>query len=188
MAQILEKILGISVSVSALERMNQAMAETVEPYWERMPPVPAPEGQFLVARADGKGVPIRQPPTTAPLPVYDPQAGPQPDRKKMAIVGAVYDAQPYVRTPEQVWRALCQRPAPAANDDTLAPRPSPIAQAVRASLTVAGAGGVPINARETIFTGLGEPIQHRDPLRKQAGRGADGRPGVLVGRCPSDPG
>jgi len=108
-AQILEKILGISVSVSALERMNQAMAETVEPYWERMPPVPAPEGQFLVASADGKGVPIRKPPTTAPLPVDDPQAGPQPDRKKMAIVGAVYDAPPSVRTPEQVGRALLAR-------------------------------------------------------------------------------
>jgi hypothetical protein len=162
-AQILKKILGISVSVSALERMNGAMAETVEPYWEMMPPVPAPDGQFLVASADGKGVPIRKPPTTAPLPIYDPQAGPKPDRKKMAIVGAVYDAQPYVRTPEQVWRALFQMPAPAANDDTLAPRPSPIAKAVRASLTVDGADGVPINARETIFTWLGEPIQHRDP-------------------------
>ncbi len=81
------------------------MAETVEPDWERMPPVPAPEGQVLVASADGQGVPIRKPPTTAPLPVYDPQAGPQPDRQKMAIVGAVYDARPDVRTPEQVWRA-----------------------------------------------------------------------------------
>ena len=65
-AQILKKILGISVSVSALERMNGAMAETVEPDWEMMPPTPAPEGQFLVASADGKGVPIRKPPTTAP--------------------------------------------------------------------------------------------------------------------------
>ena len=108
MAQILEKILGISVSVSALERINRAMAETVEPYWEATPPVPAPDGRFLVASADGKGVPIRKPPTTAPRPIDDPQAGPQPDRKKMAIVRAVYDAQPYVRTPEQVGRALFQ--------------------------------------------------------------------------------
>jgi hypothetical protein len=132
-----------------------------------MPPAPAPEGRFLVASADGKGVPIRKPPTTAPRPIDDPQAGPKPDRKKMAIVGAVYDAPPYVRTPEQVWRALFQRPAPAANDDTLAPRPSPIAKAVRASLAMTGADGIPINARETIFTGLGEPIQHRDPAGHQ---------------------
>ncbi len=98
-------ILGIRVSVSALERMNRAMAETVEPYWEATPPAPAPEGQFLVASADGKGVPVRKPSTTAPLPVYDPPAGPKPDRQKMAIVGAVYEARPCVRTPEQVWRA-----------------------------------------------------------------------------------
>ncbi len=63
---------------------------------------PKREGEFLVVTADGKGVPIRKPSGRAPIEAHEGQRGPKPDRKKVAIVGAIYGSTAYPRTPEQV--------------------------------------------------------------------------------------
>jgi hypothetical protein len=96
-----------------------------------------------------------------PIRAHDGHRGPPVDRKKMAILGAVYDAKPHVRTPEQVLEALFGHPV-AANDDTPAQRPKPIAKAVNASLTHTTAEGAVVNAREVIFPWLGEQVRQRD--------------------------
>ena len=166
---LLEKLLGVRIPVSALERMNSALATSVVPYGEAHPPQPAAAGEFLVVSADGKGVPIRKPATVAPIHTHDTTRGPKPERKKMAILGAVYDGIAYERTPEQVWQALFAEPCPvagaAANDPGFTPRPRPVGKAVRASLTVPNADGGETPARPTIFAWLGEQVQHRDPAQ-----------------------
>ncbi len=165
---LLEKLLGVKVAVSALERMNGAMGPTVESYWETTPVAPTKEGAFLVVSADGKGVPIRKPSGSAPIEAHDGQRGPKPDRKKVAIVGAIYGSSAYPRTPEQVVESLfSESTSTAANDDAFCPRPKPIAKAVRASLTDLNAQGQPINARDAIFTWLGEQLQQRNPEHDQ---------------------
>jgi hypothetical protein len=168
---LLEKLLGVRLPVSALERMNSALATRVVPYWEADQPEPSPDGEFLVVSADGKGVPIRKPATVAPIHTHDTTRGPKPERKKMAILGAIYDGIAYERTPEQVWQALFVEPVPlagaAANEAEFTPRPRPIAKAVRASLTVPAADGGELPARQTIFTWLGEQVQHRDPTQQK---------------------
>lgn len=58
---ILRELLGIEITVRALEQMNQRMAAQVNPYWESAaPPAEEEEGEILVVSADGKGVPMRQ--------------------------------------------------------------------------------------------------------------------------------
>ncbi len=86
-------------------------------------------GAFIVASADGTGVPMRKTTDQPPIRGHDGRRGPPVGRKKMAILRAVYDGNAYVRTPEQVLGALFGD-AVAANDDAPTQRPKPIAKAV----------------------------------------------------------
>ena len=108
--EVLGNLLGWKTGVSALERSNRAMAELAADYWRQTPAEPAPKGEFVVVSADGKGVPMRKPAEAPPIQAHDGHRGPPKDRKKMAIVGAVYDAQPQVRTAEQVLQSLFRSP------------------------------------------------------------------------------
>ena len=159
--QVLAKVLGLHAGVSALERMNRAMAETVDAYSQQVPVPFQATGDFIVVSADGKGVPMRKPSEQPPIRAHDGHRGPPVDRKKMAVLGAVYDGQAYVRTPEQVRDALFGEPA--ANDEARAPRPKPMTKIVRASLSHTDPDGAAINAREVIFPWLGEQVRQRDP-------------------------
>jgi len=112
----LEKILGLKTGVSALERQNQDMGESVQAFWENREPPPRAEKDTIVAvTGDGKGIPIR------------------PDGcKRMSVIGAVYNIQPYQRTPQDVLEALFAEPG--KKKEGTETRPSPIAKYVRASL------------------------------------------------------
>ncbi len=160
--EVLSRILGLTLGVSALERMNRGMADAVAAYTEVSQAQPSATGEFIVVSADGKGVPMRKAADQPPIRANDGRRGPPVDRKKMAILGAVYEGQAYVRTPEQVLDALFGHPA-AANDDAPTRRPRPIAKAVQASLTHTAPDGTVVNAREVIFPWLGEQVRQRDP-------------------------
>jgi hypothetical protein len=140
------------------------MSELAADYGEQTPAEPAPKGEFVVVSADGKGVPMRKPAEAPSIQAHDGHRGPPKDRKKMAIVGAVYDAQPQVRTAEQVLHSLFRSPLePKTPAEAAEARKKPIAKAVRASLTQAAANDEQINARDVIFPWLGEPVRQRDP-------------------------
>ena len=163
-AEVLGNLLGWKTGVSALERSNRAMAELAADYWRQTPAKPAPEGGFVVASADGKGVPMRKPATAPSIQAHDGHRGPAKDSKKMAIVGAAYDAQPQVRTAEEVLQSLFRSPLePKAPADAAGVRKKPIAKAVRASLTHAANDGGEVNARDIVFPWLGEQVRQRDP-------------------------
>ena len=163
-AEVLGRILGWKTGVSALERTNRAMAESAAAYWQAVPAEPSVDGEFIVVSGDGKGVPMRKPAQAPAIQAHDGQRGPPRDRKKMAIVGAVYDAKAQVRTPQHVLDSLFRDPAlPPLLAPGGAERKAPIAKAVRACLTQPAAHGEEINAREVIFPWLGEQVRQRDP-------------------------
>ena len=67
---------------------------------------------------------------------YPHQKGPKPGRKKMAVVGTVYQVDRYQRTPEEVVQALFREPGAAAPRDEAAPsRPVPEHKRSRVNLT-----------------------------------------------------
>jgi hypothetical protein len=114
----LERILGFSQPVNSLERMNRKMANAVAEFSDAQPLSPARKGDELgVVTADGKGVPIRRAADQAPIEAHRPKKGPKRNRKKMATLGAVYTLEHHRRTPEDVAKALFQKPKdkPAAN-------------------------------------------------------------------------
>jgi hypothetical protein len=128
----LARILGFTQSVHTLERNQREMATAVADFWKDRPTPPADqEGEILVCTADGKGVPMRGG-AKAPKGVEPPSTGGvRPGTKKMALVGAIYTVDPFIRTPEQVLDALFQEPSVCA---PLPSRPRPCFKYVRATL------------------------------------------------------
>lgn len=127
---LLARILGLTLSVAALETTVVEAAGDVAAFTEQPPASDAPPsaGTILVAQADGKGVPMVQPPR-AIRPVRRGKGQP-PNQKREAIVTALYTIAPYPRTPAAVVAALLREAEPAP----VTRRPRPIAKELRATL------------------------------------------------------
>jgi hypothetical protein len=140
----LEKILGLKICVSALERQDRNLGASVQEFWENREPPPQVEtDEIVVATSDGKGIPIRR-----------------DGCKRMSLVGAVYNIQPYQRTSEEVLGALFAEPdGKKANTQA---RPSPVAKYVRAALQRDEEGSMQ-PSYNNIFTWLADEVGQRDP-------------------------
>lgn len=127
---MLARILGLTLSTQALETIARADAADVAAFYEQPPAParPASGGSILVAQADGKGVPFVLP-SPADRPVR-PGKGNPPNRKREAIVTALYTIAPYPRTPADIVAALLHE----ADASAPTARPRPIRKEVRATL------------------------------------------------------
>ena len=139
---LLARILGLPLSVQALETTVAEAAVDVPAYYEQppAPAAPASTGRILVAQADGKGVPLVLPAGTA-RPVRRGKG--HPPATKEAVVTALYTIAPYHRTPADVVAALlreAEHPEPTA-------RPRPIAKELRATLEGKGVALTRLAAR-----------------------------------------
>jgi hypothetical protein len=161
--QMLSRLLGVEQSVASLEQMTHTLATAVDDFRATQSPAPgAAASQVIVLSGDGNGVPIRKPAMVPPIRTHDPQRGPKPERKKMALVGAVYQIDPYPRTPQAVVEALFHDPALEAPVRATHRRPVPQHKRLRASLN-RPAGTTPVRATEEIFPWLLAEAQQRDP-------------------------
>ena len=127
---VLERILGVSLSLQAIETSVADAAEDVTTFYEQpVAPTTHPPGRtILVVQADGKGVPMVQPSPVAP-PVRLGK-GRKRTQKKEAVVTSLYTVAPYPRTPQEIVAALLpegDRPATAA-------RPVPVGKELHATL------------------------------------------------------
>lgn len=126
---LLERMLGLTLSVATLAQQARCSAVDVEAFYAQPKPAlaPAHTGSILVVQADGKGVPM----TTAALeqPVRLGK-GQKRGTKKEAVVTCLYSVAPYVRTAEEVARALLREGDPKA----VRPRPTPVGKELHATL------------------------------------------------------
>ncbi len=117
----LARILGLSLSVQAIETTVADAAQDVPAFYDQPPDPAAPPalGTILVVQADGKGVPLVQP--LAATPPVRLGKGQKRSKKKEAVVTSCYTIAPYRRTPQEVVAALLRdtghhapanRPAP----------------------------------------------------------------------------
>jgi hypothetical protein len=154
---LLGRILGLPLSVQALETGMREDAVDVAAFYARPPdPPPAEAATILVAQADGKGVPLVLPPP-AGRPARRGKGQPA-NRLREAIVTALYTIAPYPRTPAEVVAALLReaaRPAPAR-------RPRPIRKELRATLDGKDVAVRRLARRARLREG--RPIQHRVAL------------------------
>ena len=185
-ATTLRDILGVKQPVDSLERNHRRVAEAVESFRDARPvPGPADEGEVFVVSADGKGVPMRRGPD-------DPRAkahrgkGDKANKKRMAIVGAVYSVDRHPRTAAEVTAALFRDPRP-----TGAPRPTrpePVGKHVwgRLSRAADGSLGEPIDA---VFGWVASELGRRNPPgRRPVVCVMDGQEALWEGRVRHVPG
>lgn len=176
-SETFEKILGFKQSVNSLERIDRAMAEATDAFWEAQPVPPAEqEGALLVMSTDGKGVPMRKStanlpaatvtkqPAPAALETGKPKPGITPGTKKMALLGAVYTVARFVRTPEQVVEALFNTASPSTPKQPQ--RDKPRFKRVRAALQRDGDGTTAPQVKE-IFEWMAEEANNRNPEDKK---------------------
>lgn len=126
----LERILGLTLSVQALETMAATAAADVSAFYQQ-PPDPTTSlasGSILVVQADGKGVPLVQPPLTDPP--LRLSKGQKRTKKKEAIVTCLYSIAPYVRSAQDVRAALLHEQRRADHPA----RPRPVHKETRATL------------------------------------------------------
>lgn len=126
----LERILGLPLSLQALETGVAEAGQDVAHFYEQpAEPTALPAvGTILVVQADGKGVPMVQPPIQGP-PVRLGK-GQKRTKKKEAVVTGLYTIAPYPRTPQEVVSALLQDP----NGRAPGTRPVPGGKELRATL------------------------------------------------------
>jgi hypothetical protein len=110
----LHSILGIRVAVDSAERILARTGANAEYFQDNLPAVEvAAEGELLIESTDNKGIVMRHKPKVAPKPVGAPanRSGPIPNRKQMATICGCYSVDRWVRTPEEVLRALFRQPS-----------------------------------------------------------------------------
>jgi hypothetical protein len=144
----IERILGLNLSIQSLERIVADDACDLVAFYEQRPETTArlPLGSILVAQADGKGVPMVQPPVTS-TPVRLGK-GQKRTKTKEAVVTALYSIAPYVRTPQDVLAALLHEPRTADQQ-----RPRPVQKELRATLDGKAAAVSRLAARAALRDG-----------------------------------
>jgi hypothetical protein len=155
---VLERILGLSLSLQAIESAVVQAGEDVTTFYEQ-PAEPAaapPVATILVVQADGKGVPMVQPPIQRPA--VRLAKGQKRTKKKEAVVTGLYTISPYERTPQQVVAALLQDPDSAEP----AARPRPVGKELRA--TLAGKADAMGRLAARVAQRDGPHLQHRVAL------------------------
>lgn len=165
--EVIRKILGLRQSVNSLERTNRKMSQSVEAFWaQETAPAAKEEGALMVIQADGKGIVMCAQTNTENKPsVLVAHSGEKKNKeenggkKKMALVGAAYTVDPFIRTPEQVLEALFRD---TKNKQQTTPRPKPLAKHVRASLLRDGNATMRPSYDE-IFGWLAQEVKLRNP-------------------------
>jgi hypothetical protein len=104
------RVTGTPMGTRQVEQLARAAAVDVDAFYQQRRPGPSPATDLLVLTMDGKGVVMR--PEALREPVRTKAAsrklstrlsrGEKRNRKRMAEVGAVYDATPAVRTPDDI--------------------------------------------------------------------------------------
>lgn len=144
--ETLAKYTGTRIPKRQVEELVERAAQDFDAFYEtrrrETATPPAEEGSVLVITTDGKGVvmhkaDLRPATRKAAERKRNKMAtrlskGEKLNRKRMATVAAVYTIKPYVRTPEQVLRALAR--AEPEGDEAVRPRPRPERKRVWASL------------------------------------------------------
>jgi len=164
---ILDRLLGLKLSVGAIESNIADDACDVESYYAQKPaPPPLEEAEILVIQADGKGVPLVL--ETPPEPPVRLGKGQKRGRKKEAMVTSIYTIATRIRTPQAVVDSFFRHtaPEPSPNCDqpqhkhiwaTLAGKDAALA---RLAQQVASREGGHILAHVALCDGY-EPLQTR---------------------------
>jgi len=160
-ADILDRLLGLSLSSRVVEEAVAHDAVDVEAYYaQKPPPLPADEAEILVIQADGKGVPMIL--EAPPGPKVRLGKGEKRGHKKEAVVTTLYTIAAAPRTPEEVLACFFDLPQDETVPQTTPPDPSPQNKHVWATLE--GKDVALARLAHQVTLRQGQHLQHRVAL------------------------
>jgi len=177
--EALERFLPIKTTIDTLERITREQSSSVDAYRDIKPePILDEEGELLIVTADAKGIPIKQELPSEEIKIEDHQfkIGPKPGRKRMAVVGAIYSIERYIRKPEEIVTALFRDNT--SNSEEKSHRPTPENKEIIAYLD-REIDGVVQSASDKTFEYLSEKaITRLDGTDKEMAFLIDGQPSL----------
>jgi len=152
---------GVRLGKRQVEELAGLAAMDFEDFYESRRPARSQPGDLLVLSADGKGIVMRPNALRTRAPAR-PRAGPAPkprlsgeeqqNRKRMAEIGAVYDAKPAPRTPADILTSA----APEAHQ----PAPGPVARNKWLTASI-------VNAPAEVIKRTFDEAERRDPKHRR---------------------
>jgi hypothetical protein len=128
-AAAIERATGVRIGKRQLESLTASAAADIDAFYATRAPGPCADDVLLVGSADGKGIVMRPDalrPATAKAAAIGTtklatrlSKGEKRNRKRMAEIGAVYDATPAARGPDDIITTPC----PSGTAHTRAPGP-----------------------------------------------------------------
>jgi hypothetical protein len=147
----LARLLGVSFWKQGVQKVARQAGKNVQAYYEQKAAPPAgEEGELLVAAIDGKGVPMRR---QAPPKRLRPEKGPRPNKKKEAIVSAVYTIDRNTRTADAILREIDKEGHVVPPAEAPPERPKPQHKRVRATML----------GKNAAFEEIRRQFEERDP-------------------------
>jgi hypothetical protein len=152
---------GVRLGKRQVEELAGLAAMDFEAFYETRRPARSKPGDLLVLSADGKGIVMRPDALRTRAPAR-PRAGPAPkprlsgeeqqNRKRMAEIGAVYDAKPAPRTPADILTSA----APEGYE----PAPGPVARNKWLTASI-------VNAPAEVIKRIFDEAERRDPKHRR---------------------
>jgi hypothetical protein len=159
--EAIERQTGVRLGKRQVEELAGLAAMDFEDFYENRRPARGKPGELLVLSADGKGIVMRPDALRTRAPAR-PRAGPAPkarlsgeqqqNRKRMAEIGAVYDANPAPRTPADI--LACAQP------EGYEPAPGPAARNKWLTASV-------VKAPAEVIARIFQEAQRRDPKHRR---------------------
>ena len=160
-AEAIERQTGVRLGKRQVEELAGLAAMDFEDFYQTRRPARGKPGDLLVLSADGKGIVMRADALRTRAPAR-PRAGPAPkprlsggepqNRKRMAEIGAVYDAKPAPRTPADILTSA----APEGYE----PVPGPIAKNKWLTASI-------VNAPAEVIRRIFDEAERRDPKHRR---------------------
>ena len=157
----IERQTGVRLGKRQVEALAGLAAMDCEDFYETRRPARSKPGDLLVLSADGKGIVMRADALRTRAPAR-PRAGPAPkprlsgedqqNRRRMAEIGAVYDAKPAPRTPADILTSA----APEGHE----PAPGPIARNKWLTASI-------VNAPAEVIKRVFDEAERRDPKHRR---------------------
>lgn len=144
---------GLTVASAHVDEIIRDVAADFDAFYaSRTPPAGEVTSGILVAAVDGKGVPMRFPPSEEP-PAKRLNPGEKRGKKKEARVAAVYTTAPHFRTKEDIVKELSRE-----ERKSLPKRPRPEDKRLWASLE---------KSKDQVFDEVANEMKLRDPGREK---------------------
>ena len=159
--EAIERQAGVRLGKRQVEELAGLAAMDFEDFYETRRPARGQRGDLLVLSADGKGVVMRADALRTRAPAR-PRAGPAPkprlsgeeqhNRRRMAEIGAVYDAKPAPRTPADILTS--------AAPEGYQPAPGPVAKNKWLTASI-------VNAPAAVIKRIFDEAERRDPKHRR---------------------